>query len=334
MRFLPSWAAAMLAGLVLVSAGAATDKTTPFPRRNAVTEAVAKTKPAVVVVRVPRAGGGKDGIGSGVIIDERGYIVTNRHVIGAARKVKIDLCDDTTLAGDVVIAEAAYDLAVIRVHSEKPLKALPLAPTNDLLFGEKVIAIGHPYGYRYTVTSGEISFVGREIEMPTGDVLTGLIQHTAAINPGNSGGPLLNINGELIGINVALRDGSQSIAFAIQADTVKKLLSRRLSAASVAGVDLGLVCKEEVVGETGDRQKVVVERCKPSMASPVSRGDRIIAVGTVGVANTFDIERALWDRRPGEEVDLHVVRDGKEMTVRLTLRPGSGATPAIETTRR
>ena len=107
---------------------------------------------------------------------------------------------------------------------------LPLAPVDDLMVGETVIAIGHPFGYTHTVSTGIISALGREITMPTGDVLTGLIQTNASINPGNSGGPLLNINGEFIGINVALREGAQNIAFAINAGTVKSFLQQHLSA--------------------------------------------------------------------------------------------------------
>jgi serine protease Do len=334
MRSIPSWGSAVLALLVCVSAGAGTEKSAAFPRRNPITEAVAKTKPAVVTVRVPRPSGGKDYVGTGVIVDERGYILTNRHVVGAARKVKIDLHDNTTVSGDVVFAEAAYDLAVVRIHTDKALTALALAPTDDLMDGETVIAIGHPFGYRNTVSTGIISFVGREIEMPTGDVLTGLIQITASINPGNSGGPLLNINGELIGINVALREGAQNIAFAIDAGTVKKVLAKYLSAARVAGVEHGLVCRDEWVGETGVRQKVIVETCAGPMGGTLKRGDQIVAVGATAVANSFDIERAFWDCRPGEQVEMRVLHEGKETTVNMTLRSGDGATATLDPVRR
>jgi len=226
MRHSPSvWAGAVLAGLILVSVGAGQEKSAPISRRTPVTEAVAKTKAAIVTVRVPRPSGGKDMIGTGVIIDESGYIVTNRHVVGGARHVKIQMHDGVTVQGEVVAKEPTWDLAVVRIQVSKSLQALPFGPADDLMVGEMVIAIGHPYGYRNTVSTGIISALDREIEMPTGDVLTGLIQTDASINPGNSGGPLLNVNGEMIGINVALREGAQGIAFAINSDSVKKVLS-------------------------------------------------------------------------------------------------------------
>src|SRR5205085_2088984 len=123
-----------------------------------------------------------------------------------------------------------WDLAVLRIRSNKKLAALPLAPVDDLMVGETVIAVGHPFGYTNTVSVGIVSALGREITMPTGDVLNGLIQTNASINPGNSGGPLLNVNGEFIGVNVALREGAQGIAFAINTGTVKSFLRQHLSA--------------------------------------------------------------------------------------------------------
>src|SRR5205814_1119156 len=126
----------------------------------------------------------------------------------------------------------------------------------DLMVGETVIAIGHPYGYQNTVTTGIVSALGREITMPNGETLTNLIQTSASINPGNSGGPLLNINGQLIGINVALRDGAQGIAFALNAETVKEVLRQRLSASRLSGVTTGLRCTEFVQLEGLDRQHV------------------------------------------------------------------------------
>lgn len=294
-----------------------------YDRRNAVVQAVRKTKAAVVTVRVPRPGGGKDLIGTGVIIDERGYLLTNRHVVGASRRVKVTLHDGTDLLAEVVAAEARCDLAVLRVRTSRRLTALRLGPHDDLMVGEDIIAIGHPFGYSYTVTKGNISALGRVITMPDGEALSGLIQHSASINPGNSGGPLLNINGELIGINVALREGAQGIAFALNTGTVEALLSRHLNAQRVAGVDHGLRCTGQVVAETGDRQRVVITDATRA-AAPLQRGDVIRAVGTRTVANAFDVERALWDKRPGQHVELHVVRGGRELTVTLTLRAGAG----------
>lgn len=321
----PLWTAPLLAVLLVVSCGFSQEAPAVFSRRNPVVEAVRKTRAAIVTIQAPRASG-RDTTGTGVLVDERGFLVTNRHVLGAARKVKVLLHDGTETVGDTVAVEAAWDLAVVRIRPPRKLQALPLGPAADLMVGETVIAVGHPYGYTNTVSVGIVSALGRTIEMPTGEVLSGLIQTDASINPGNSGGPLLNVNGELIGINVALREGAQGIAFAINAGTVKHVLGKHLSAVRVAGVEHGLTCTEKVVGETGpDRQRLVVAE----VGSPVlKKGDQILAVADRGVSNTFDLERALWDKRPGEQVDLRVLRDGERITLRLTLRSGNGAVPS------
>jgi serine protease Do len=314
--------AATLFSLVF-AAFAIADGPEPFPRRNPVTEAVQKSRASIVSIRVPRPGGGKDMIGSGVIVDQRGVIITNRHVVGSNRQVTVCLHDGSTFTGEVLAADPSCDLAIVRVDAKRQLSFLRLAPVKDLMVAETVIAIGHPYGYTNSVSTGIISALGREIEMPTRDVIAGLIQHTAAINPGNSGGALLNINGELIGINVALREGAQNIAFAINAADVKTFLGKHLSALKVSGVHLGLACEEKVIGETGDRQRVVVAG-EPSVAG-FKRGDEIRAIGSLRIANAFDMERALWGKKAGEQVALQVVRQGQEMTVNLTLTAGLGA---------
>ncbi len=190
------------------------------------------------------------------------------------------------------------------------------------MVGEQVIAVGHPFGYLNTVSTGIVSALDREVTMPTGDVLQGLIQTDASINPGNSGGPLLNINGELIGVNVALREGAQGIAFAINADAVKLMLSRHLSALKVGGIYHGLKCDEKIIGETGSRQKVIVaavDKEAPAAGAGLKTGDEIVMVANRPVANRFDVERALWDKRPGEKVAVQVRREGHPLEVTMTL---------------
>jgi serine protease Do len=321
MRILPSrWALAVFALSIALGSGAAAEKS-PFARRNPVVEAVAKTKAAVVTVRVPRPGGGKDMVGTGVIIDQRGYIVTNRHVVGNCKTPRVQLHDGTLVTGEVLFAESRWDLAVLRVSTDQDLHYLPLAPSADLMVGESVIAVGHPYGYQNTVSVGIISALGREIEIG-GEVLTGLIQTDASINPGNSGGPLLNINGELIGINCAIRQEAQGIAFAISAGTVKTALTKLLSAQRLSGVNHGLACVEKVLAETGDRQRVVIENFQ---GDTLEKDDEILTVADRAVANAFDLERSLWDARPGQTVELKVQRQGRVMVVALTLAASDGA---------
>jgi serine protease Do len=323
MRRIPTCAAIVAAFLFasLLSANEPTDLRSKDP----IVQAVQKTINGVVAIRVPRPGE-KDMIGSGFIVDETGLIVTNRHVTGGKRFVKVKLNDGTDLTGEVVMADANQDLAIVRIQHKKALTALRLLGKDDLMLAEKIIAIGSPYGYDHTVSVGIISALNREIHMPNDYLMKRLIQHNAAINPGNSGGPLVNVNAEVIGINVAMRDGAQLIAFAIHADTVKEFLGKY--SRQVSAVDHGLNVEEKIVAEMGDRQRVVV---KHAAHADIKTGDEIVKVGELKVSNTFDFDRALWLKKPGQQVEVKVVRQGREVAVTLTLQAnhGAGQTAAV-----
>ncbi len=208
------------------------DFTAPGPsRRTPVVDAVAKSRPAVVLLKVAKAdgsGGSWTTTGTGVIVDERGDLVTTCHTIAGACGIRVILADGAEFTGRVLAADRGHDLALLRFHPDAPVQPLPLGRGDDLLIGETVVALGHPYGYAFTVSTGIISAVGRKVPMPNGASLSGLIQVDANINPGNSGGPLLNIRGDWIGLMVAVRDGAQGIAFAINADTIRAMIRRYL----------------------------------------------------------------------------------------------------------
>ena len=309
---------AALAAVIVAVSGIVTEIRADEPRANSTVKAVRKVKPSVVAIKCPGANAAKGPAGTGVIIDERGYIITNRHVVAAADKIIVRFVDDTDLSAALVLADPNTDLAILKVDSQRKLPALPLAPCDDIDVGEDVIAIGHPYGYSYTVSKGIVSALGRKIELTNGMVLKGLIQTSAPINPGNSGGPLVNINGEFIGINTALRDGAQNIAFAINTNTIKRLLSEKLSALKVAGVSHGLHVEEKVVADTGDRQQLTVT--DTAGKTGLKNGDVIRCVGHLEVNNSFDLERSLWDARPGQQVEVRVLRGGRELLVTLKLQ--------------
>jgi serine protease Do len=307
-------------------------------RRTWVVDVVEKTRPSIVLLKttVRKNNWPREMIGAGVIIDSRGYVVTNQHVVGGGEKVTVTLDDGTNLAGEVLFEDRVIDLAVVRVRTDKPLAALSFAPGSDLMVGEQVVAIGHPYGYANTVSPGYLTGLNREVTCD-GDKLTNLIQTDANINPGNSGGPLFNVNGELIGIVVALRDDAHGIAFAINADTVEQVLSRGLSASKVAGIKHGLGCVEKVVGSGPDRQRVVVKDVAdkgPADDAGLLPGDEVVKVAGTAVSNRFEVERALWDHKPGEKIEFTLVRQGKEVVTALTLEKGTEpATRVVTDTR-
>jgi serine protease Do len=294
-----------------------------YPRDTPIVKAVASTRASVVSLSLCIGSSKREGVGTAVVIDERGYLLTANHVVKNADKITAHFADGSDMPASVVATERHEDLAILRVSTAKPLQALPLGPGSDLIVGEQVIAVGNPYGYGHTVSSGIISALGRDIEMPSGYTLKNLIQTTADINPGNSGGPLLNINGELIGIVVALRDGARGIAFVINAETIKGVLARQLSASKLAGFQHGLDCQEKVRPEGADRQQVIVQAVHeetPAARAGLKPGDVLRRVGERPVQNVFDVERALWDVRDDSRVDVTVMREGKEVNVQLAPR--------------
>lgn len=331
-----AWSRALLVAVLLAvgPGGGLSQAEAQHARRTPVVEAVARARPSVVTVKALRRSGShgqRETVGTGVIVDERGYVITCQHVVAGAGQLSVRLTDGTDLVPRVVASDAHHDLAILHIQTGKKLPALPLGPSSDLLVGETVIAVGHPYGYSHTVSTGIVSCADREITMPEGPVLGDLIQTTASINPGNSGGPLLNINGEWIGLALAMREGAQGIAFALKSDTVRNLLSNHLSAFKLAGLRHGLVCREAVSEENACRQLVrvngVAER-SPAARAGLRPGDTILRVADRVVANRFDVERALWGRTAGERVEMAVVRGDRELHVTLTLAGARESGPA------
>jgi serine protease Do len=322
--------AALIAAVVVLSCGAGTEARGQHARRTPIVDAVQKILPAVVTVKVQKSDGGEV-IGTGILVDERGYVVTNHHVITGYKQVTAYLNDSTRLATSVLLEDPAHDLTILQVkrkgesRSER-FAALPFAPGGDLMVGETVIAIGHPYGYQNSVSTGIVSALGREVTMPGGIVLKGLIQISASINPGNSGGPLLNINGELIGINVALRDGAQGIAFALNADAVQEVLSRQLSGR--ASARLGLTCHEISSSEGPLRQHVMVDNVQGPARQVLRPGDVILELAGKPVGNRFDVARALWDRRAGEQISVSLRRQERQVQVSVQLAPANPSDPS------
>jgi serine protease Do len=337
-------AAAVLAASFWVGAGAeARQPQEPgHSRESPVVAAVKKAADSIVTIKVEKHGvfSKREVTGTGVIVDARGYVVTNCHVVNGSESIKVLLPDGSDVTAELFTQDAAHDIAVVKLPADHTYQELRFGPASDLMVGEDVIAIGHPFGYRNTVSTGIISALDRDVPMPEGEVLTNLIQTSASINPGNSGGPLLNINGELIGINVAVRQEAHGIAFALNADMVQHVLSQALSAGKIAHVSHGLICHEVVKAEDGDdRVQVVVDEVaakSPAAEAGLKKGDVLTRVGDLKVTNRFDVERALWSCKAGDDVKVALTRGGRETNATLALVKGDGerttasADPVVE----
>jgi S1-C subfamily serine protease len=163
------------------------------------------------VYPLPGASNRVNGMGTGIVVDPRGYLITNHHVIDEVSVLRVKLADGTQTHATVIARNPEIDLAIIKIETSQALPVMPIGTASDLMLGETVIAIGNAYGYEHSVSLGIVSAVKRDVSLNKEMSYKGLIQTDAAINPGNSGGPLVNINGELVGVNVAIRAGAQCI---------------------------------------------------------------------------------------------------------------------------
>src|SRR3954468_9297392 len=235
-----------------------------------------------------------NGMGTGTIIDERGYILTNYHVVSDVRRIEVTLDDGRGLIADLVAYDAAADLAVIKVPTTKPLTVIRLGTSADLMVGESVIALGNAFGYEQTVTRGVVSALGRDVQVSETQSYDHLIQTDASINPGNSGGPLLNIDGEMIGVNVAVRAGAQGIGFAIPIDDALTVAARLLNVQRLRSKWHGLVTKADD-GPDGPLRVTKVEATSPAQRLGIQTGDEVLRVGSLPMSRPLDLERALLD---------------------------------------
>jgi len=263
-------------------------------------------------------------LGSGIVVNEKGYIITNEHVIKSAKKIKVIFSDGREFLAEVINADESKDLAVLKIETEDELPFIQLGRSNDLMIGETVIAIGNPYGYSNTVTSGVISAVGRDIEVSKGFWLRGLIQTDAPINPGNSGGPLLNINGELIGVNTALRAEAQNIGFAIPVDTLVDNLTHMLMPEKLRRVQLGLIMgrMKTVDKFTGLAVDSVIKE-SPADKNGMATGDIVLEIDGYKLTGVIDFYIKMMDKQIGQPILIKYVRPQasrhQSRTVKLTL---------------
>ena len=347
---------ACLALLCTATAPAAAPVPDSSPRMTPVVRAVQATAPAVVnitsthVVERQRIspmdqffgfGPGFDqprrqkrvSLGSGVIVDgKRGLVLTNAHVIAGGDEVMIHLQDGRQFPAVVKGAEPDFDLAVLEIQGPHDLPAVPLGDSSDLMPGETVIAIGNPFGFNHTVTTGVVSALGRTIRSESG-VFTDLVQTDAAINPGNSGGPLFNEYGEVVGIVSAKYSSyaSQSVeglGFAIPINDAIKVAQELLENGYVTGRPyLGITYLAVTDAQTASQLGVnaygvyVVEVVKggPAEKAGLQAGDRIVSVDGTEIASKDDLGTLMQKHAAGDTLSITIARDGQMQTVNVTL---------------
>lgn len=277
------------------------------------------------------------GAGTGFVWSKDGYIVTNYHVIEGARQLMITLQDQTAWKAKVVGIAPEKDLAVLYINAPaNKLSPLTLGNSGDLTVGRKVLAIGNPFGLDTTLTVGVVSALGREIKAPDNRKIRNVIQTDAAINPGNSGGPLLNSQAELIGVNTAIYSpsgASVGIGFAIPVNTVKKIVPQLITHGRLVRPILGVEVAPEQWAKRHGIKGVPILRVTPGLPANKAglegikqdrwgaavMGDIIIGINEAVIETYSDLLDALERHKPGEQITVEFVRNGKIGKTRLTL---------------
>lgn len=288
----------------------------------------------------------KQGSGSGIVIDDRGYILTNHHVITEAQSIQVTLSDRSSYPAKLVGSDPDSDLAVIKIDAPRnKLKPISLGDSDRLQVGQKVLAIGNPFGLGETLTTGVISSVGRSIRAPSGILIEDMIQTDASINPGNSGGPLLNSAGELIAINTAIftpSGGSIGIGFAIPVNTAKKVFPQLIAKGYVdypwlgasfqtlppslaealkipvsSGVMIAQVVENGPADRAGLRAGIRNVRLG-NMIVPIG-SDVILQINGKKVDSADTLIRYVREKQPGDQVTFTVLRGNKTLNVPLIL---------------
>ncbi|MBI5063392.1 MAG: trypsin-like peptidase domain-containing protein, partial [Desulfatitalea sp.] len=258
-------------------------------------------------------------LGSGVIIDgKRGFILTNAHVLERTATVSVTLQDERQFEACIVGADADSDLAVLQIKSDNSLPSVQMGNSDDIMIGETIIAIGNPFGFSHTVTTGVISAVDRSINSDD-RVYRQFIQTDASINPGNSGGPLLNINGELIGINTAIYAKAQGIGFAIPINKAKRTIADLIQYGHVIQAWIGVVVQDIDARlanylERQETQGVIVtqvEENSPAAKAGLRDGDLILSLGRTKINSFDDYRAAERSISAGDAIQISFWRDGR-----------------------
>ncbi len=287
----------------------------------AVTTVVDAVGPAVVSIstrtRPESAGPESGGDGSGVIFAPDGYVLTNDHVVHGSTRLVVSLTNGTTLAATIVGTDPATDLAVIRADASN-LPFAAFGESTSLRVGQLVIAIGNPFGFQSTVSTGVVSALGRALRSRGGRLIENIIQHTAPLNPGNSGGPLVDSRGRIVGLNTAIIMGAQGIGFAIPSDTAKWVVSQLITLGRVRRGHLGIAAQQRPLSRRTARffnlmqasavEVLSITRSGPAAKGGIRKGDLVVAINGTDITTVDQLSKFLADWPIGNPVRVSVLR--------------------------
>lgn len=295
-----------------------------------VVAAVEKIKNAVVKIdiaknRKDRKGNVRQrptGSGSGFIFSSDGYLMTNSHVVTGAEQIRVTLLDGTEVGAELVGNDPDTDLAILKIYDGK-YSVAQFGDTDHLKIGQLVIAIGNPYGYQHTVTTGVVSALGRTMRTQSGRWVDSVIQTDAALNPGNSGGPMTNAEGEVIGVNTAVIRGAQGLSFAVNISTAKEIASQLIKDGKIFKAYLGILLQEidlnpKVIRHfnlPSSRGLFVagIEEDSPASRSQLEEGDIIVRFNNQSVNTTSDLFKQLTKDKILQWIDLAVIRRSERL---------------------
>ena len=353
-----------LCGLVVVLLSLFSTADASGLRETAVVKAVRRAAPSVVNIRgeksVSPSGGTVDdgsgrrvnGMGTGVVLDPRGYIITNHHVVDGVHEIQVTLDDGQRYTARLIARDPETDLAIIKIDCPRKLQVVSIGSSSDLMTGEPVIAVGNAFGYEHTVTRGIISSLHRAVQVSDAQYYADLIQTDASINPGNSGGALLNIDGDMVGIVVAVRAGAQGIGFAIPIDkalaVATDLLATQNESQTVHGLTIarsaGNLRSANKIVEVSTHAKQLediataskgvfvtrVEAKSPADEAGLQPGDILTKIDGSDIRTGLDFQRAMLERAPGDRLSIEATRDGRPETVELELATATQAKSSEE----
>jgi len=325
---LGSGVAGAAAALGLTGAGTVevtkTYQAAPVVDRSSLSDIAARVQPSVVSIRAGGAGG------SGVVLSEDGYVLTNNHVVANANRLLVTFSDGRTARASTVGTDPRTDLAVIKAQDVSGLQPATFGDSDAMRIGDTVLALGSPLGLDGSVTAGIVSALDRTIRpgdraSGRGATISGVIQTDAAINPGNSGGALVNLNGEVIGINTAIATsgggtGNIGVGFAIPANKAKQVAEQLRAGQKVRHAYLGVMV---TAAEEGGAEVASVEDGSPAAEAGLQPGDIIIKMGNTLIADSDDLVSVVQSRNVGDRIEITYRRGGSERTATVTLAEAS-----------